>query len=67
MEPDFANEALPQMKNPYDVLRMKEEELLRVRREVAALRIAARLVEAEDPEAATGEEQPKPSKVLEMP
>jgi len=55
------------MKNPYDVLRMKEEELLRVRREVAALRIAARLMEAEDPQAATGEEQPKPSKVLEMP
>ena len=29
------------MKNPYDVLKMKEQELIRVRREMDALRIAA--------------------------
>jgi len=36
------------MKNPYDVLRMKEQELIRVRKEMDALRIAARLLDAED-------------------
>jgi hypothetical protein len=33
------------MKNPMEVLRMKEQDLLKVRREVDALRIAARLLE----------------------
>ena len=37
------------MKNPYDVLRTKEQELVRVRKEMEALRIAARLLGAEDP------------------
>ncbi len=55
------------MKNPYDVLRMKEQELLRVRKEMEALRIAARLLGAEDPKAATGEDRPRPSRVVEMP
>jgi hypothetical protein len=32
------------MKNAFDVLRMKEQQILRVRREVAALRIAAPLL-----------------------
>ncbi len=36
------------MKNPYDVLRVKEQELLQVRKEVESLRVAARLLEAED-------------------
>jgi hypothetical protein len=36
------------MKNPYDVLRMKEQEILRVKREIEALRITARLL-GEDP------------------
>ena len=60
-------EALPQMKNPYDVLRMKEQEMLRVRKEMDALRIAARLLGAEDPAAAKGEDQPKLQRVVEMP
>jgi hypothetical protein len=30
------------MKNPYDVLRAKEQELMRVRKEMEALRVAAR-------------------------
>jgi hypothetical protein len=55
------------MKNPYEVLRMKEQELLRVRKEMDALRIAARLLGAEDPAAAKGEDQPKLQRVVEMP
>ena len=37
---------LPPMKNPYDVLRTKEQELVRVRKEIEALRIADALVTA---------------------
>ncbi len=33
------------MKNPMEVLRSKEQELVRVRQEVDALRLAARLLE----------------------
>jgi hypothetical protein len=54
------------MKNPYDVLRAKEQDLLRVRKEMEALRIAARLLGAEDP-AQEGERQQKLSQVVEMP
>ena len=54
------------MKNPYDVLRAKEQELVRVRTEMEALRIAARLLGAEDP--AAGDESPqKLRQVVEMP
>jgi len=55
------------MKNPYEVLRAKEQELLRVRKEIEALRIAARLLGAEDPNAVNGEGQPKLQRVVEMP
>jgi hypothetical protein len=55
------------MKNPYDVLRMKEQELTRVRKEIEALRIAARLLGAENPGEAQGEERPALSRVVEMP
>ncbi len=55
------------MKNPYDVLRIKEQELLRVRKEMEALRISARLLGAEDPGAGKGESQPKLPRVVEMP
>ncbi len=55
------------MKNPYDVLRTKEQELLRVRKEMDALRIAARLLGADDPVAAQGQGQPKLQRVVEMP
>jgi len=64
---EFVDEALPPMKNPYDVLRMKEQELLRVRKEIEALRIAARLLGAEDPAATKSEGQPQLSRVVEMP
>ena len=55
------------MRNPYDVLRMKEQELLRVRKEMDALRIAARLLGAEDSGAAKDEGQPRLQRVVEMP
>ena len=50
------------MKNIYEVLRGKEQELVRVRKEIDALRIAARLLSDEAP-AANG----KASQLLEMP
>ena len=53
------------MKNPYDVLRMKEQELIRVRKEMDALRIAARLLGAEDKNPSNGEVQL--TRVVEMP
>jgi hypothetical protein len=55
------------MKNPYDVLRMKEQELLRVRKEMDALRIAARLLGAEDSGGGKNEDQQKMQRVVEMP
>ncbi len=55
------------MKNPYEVLRMKEQEMVKVRKEMEALRIAARLLGAEDPALANGESQPKLRQVVEMP
>jgi hypothetical protein len=57
----------PKMKNPYDVLRMKEQELMRVRKEMEALRVVARLLGAEDTGAAKGESQPQLPRVVEMP
>jgi len=55
------------MKNPYDVLRMKEQELARVRKEIEALKVAARLLGAEDPGAGNGENSSKLRQVVEMP
>ena len=37
------------MKNPIEVLRMKEQELLRVEKEIDALRITVRLLGEENP------------------
>jgi hypothetical protein len=50
------------MKNIYDVLRSKEQELVRVRKEIEALRVAARLL-SDDAPAANG----RASQLLEMP
>jgi hypothetical protein len=55
------------MKNPYDVMRVKEQELMRVRKEMEALRIAARLLEAVDPAQAGNDGQPRLRQVVEMP
>lgn len=55
------------MKNPYEVIKMKEQELIKIRKEMEALRLAARLLGAEDPSAATGQGQPRLPRVVEMP
>ena len=56
------------MKNPYEVLRAKEQELIRIRKEMDALRIAVRLLCAEDKSAAANDDgQPKLTRVVEMP
>jgi hypothetical protein len=55
------------MKNPYDVMRMKEQEMLRIRKEMEALRVAARLLGAEDPAKKNDSGQPQLSRVVEMP
>jgi hypothetical protein len=55
------------MKNPYDVLLVKEQQLMRVRKEIEALRLVARLLDTEDAGAANGEGQPKLPRVIEMP
>lgn len=55
------------MKNPYEVLRMKEQELIKIRKEMEALRLAARLLDAEDPGAANGQGQSTLPRVVEMP
>lgn len=52
------------MKNPYEVLRSKEQELSRIRKEVEALRIAARLLGEEQSGSDTQEEL---RQVAEMP
>jgi hypothetical protein len=55
------------MKNPYDVLRTKEQELLRVRKEMDALRVAARLLDAEDSRIAKSNGDSGLPRVVEMP
>jgi len=55
------------MKNPYDVIRAKEQEMLKVRKEVEVLRMAARLLSSEEPGAANADGPTKMSRVVEMP
>ncbi len=58
------------MKNPYEVLRAKEQELIRIRKEMDALRIAVRLLGAEDKDkgaVANSDGQPHLTRVVEMP
>jgi hypothetical protein len=55
------------MKNPYDVIRAKEQEMIKIRKEMEALRVAARLLGAEDPGTGNGQAQPKFPRVVEMP
>jgi hypothetical protein len=51
------------MKNPYEVLKAKEQDLLRVRKEMDALRIAALLMDADDSGAARADPQSKQRRV----
>ncbi|HTR26077.1 MAG TPA: hypothetical protein VMI10_19035 [Terriglobales bacterium] len=55
------------MKNPYDVLRAKEQELIKVRKEMDALRIAAKLLGAEDKKLSSSNEGQSLTRVVEMP
>jgi hypothetical protein len=55
------------MKNPYEVMRTKEQEMVRIRKEMEALRIAARLLEADDPAKTNDTGRPALSRVVEMP
>jgi len=43
------------MKNPFDVLRMKERQILKVRVEIEALRITAQLLSDERPNTTQGQ------------
>jgi hypothetical protein len=53
------------MKNPVDVLRMKEQEILKIKVEIEALRITARLL-SDDPPANNDQRQDLPQ-LVEMP
>ena len=53
------------MKNPLDVLRMKEQEIVRVKQEIEALRITAKLLGEEPP--STGEGKSGLRQVVNMP
>jgi hypothetical protein len=53
------------MKDPYEVLRSKELEVAAVRQQVEALRIAARLLDDEEPPKQTeSKSQPGPVQVM---
>jgi hypothetical protein len=54
------------MKNPLEVLRIKEQELLKVKKELEALRITARLL-SDEPLPGEGTTQAEMRPVIEMP
>lgn len=54
------------MKNLLEVLRMKEEEILRIRREIEALKITARLL-SESEQSSTPERRLEVRHLLQMP
>ena len=54
------------MKNPIDVLRTKEQEILKIKVEIEALRITARLL-ADDAPPAAAIPKPEVPQLLEMP
>ena len=53
------------MKNPKDLLRQKEQEILRVKQEISALKLAAPLLE--DDQEVTAEKRPDWRRLVEMP
>ena len=53
------------MKNPVEVLRMKEQEMVRVKQEIEALRITAKLLGEEPSSAGTEKTELRP--VVNMP
>ncbi len=54
------------MKNPYEVLRVKERQIQKVKKEIEALRIAARLLGAEE-SGSGSEEKTNLRELVEMP
>jgi hypothetical protein len=64
IEPDV-RKAMTPMKNPAEVLWMKEQELVKVRKEIEALRIAARLLSDESPNGNDGRQDQR--HLVEMP
>jgi hypothetical protein len=54
------------MKNPNDVLRMKEQEILRIKTEIEALRVTARLL-SDDSAAGPAAPQRDQRQLVEMP
>ena len=56
--------AVPQMRDPYEVLQKKEQELIRVKKEVDALRVVAKLLGDENSE---HEEKIDLKRVIDMP
>ena len=56
------------MKDPYDLLRGKEQEILRVKRQIEALKIAARLLDnQEDEDESIMAEVRRPGKAVGLP
>ncbi|HWX93552.1 MAG TPA: hypothetical protein VNY29_13050 [Terriglobales bacterium] len=55
------------MKNLLEVLRMKEEEILRIRREIEALKITARLLTESEQGTAAPERRLEVRHLLQMP
>jgi hypothetical protein len=55
------------MKNPYEVLRAKEQEIVQVRKEMEALLLAASLIGSDEPLRSNVEASHERSRVLEMP
>ena len=55
------------MRNPYDILRVKEQELVRVKKEIEALRITARLLGTEEPAPTIALAKGESRHVVEMP
>ena len=55
------------MRNPYDLLRTKEQELMRVKKEIEALRITSRLLGAEEPASSISLAKGDSRQVVEMP
>ena len=55
------------MKNLLEVLRMKEEQILRIRREIEALKVAAKLINENEHAAPTPERRLEVRHLLQMP
>jgi hypothetical protein len=53
------------MKNPYEVMRIKEQQIQTIKKEIEALRIAARLLGGDEPSSADDSNHDR--QVIEMP